>query len=275
MIGIVVDSSADLATDAPPVHVVPIGIRFGDETWSVPAGDDDAWRLRFWHRLQTERHLPETVAPPSSAYAAAFREVSATGVDGIVVITPSSRLSASHEAAVLAAESHPGPVPIRIIDSRTVSAAYGMIASTARSEAAAGASLDTVIGETLAERGRHATLIAMDTMENLRRGRRVRRGPELLATTLGLKPLLSVVDDTVTTAGPVRGRERALRRLLDRATALAPTSLVAVHSGSTELDRFVEALRERTGLPVPVAPLGPVLATHTGTGALGFVCRRS
>ena len=51
--------------------------------------------------------LPETAAPSVGRFLDAFRALSNEGADGVVVVCISSKISATHQAAVLAAEQFP------------------------------------------------------------------------------------------------------------------------------------------------------------------------
>ena len=108
MIRIVTDSSCDLPDDLLARHrisLVPLTIRFGDEEF---VDREELSVDGFWQRLTGGEVLPETAAPSVGRFQETFTRLNAGGADGIVVVCISSRISATHQAAVLAAEQFPG-----------------------------------------------------------------------------------------------------------------------------------------------------------------------
>jgi predicted DsbA family dithiol-disulfide isomerase len=102
-IRVVTDSSCDLPqalVDALRIEIVPLTIRFGDEEL---VDREELSTDEFWQRLESTKALPETAAPSAGAFEAKFRELLARGATGIVCINLSSRLSATMQAAQVAA----------------------------------------------------------------------------------------------------------------------------------------------------------------------------
>ena len=143
MIRIVTDSSCDLPADILERHriaVVPLTIRFGDEDFvdGEQLTVDD-----FWERMSTSEDLPETAAPAVGRFQETFRDLSAAGADGIVAVLISSAISATHQSATLAADQLTSGIPVRVVDSRLVSAAAGLSVLAAARAAEAGATIDS------------------------------------------------------------------------------------------------------------------------------------
>src|SRR5206468_4104635 len=123
---VVTDSSCDLPDDLVAEHgitVVPLSIRFGAEEL---VDRRDLTSEEFWSRCQTSPVLPETAAPSPGAFEAAFRQARESGADGIVCVNLSSKLSATIQAAAQAAKAVEADVPVRVIDSLSVSLGLGL-----------------------------------------------------------------------------------------------------------------------------------------------------
>lgn len=133
-------------------------------------------------------------------------------------------------------------IPVRVAEPKGVSYAYGMVALPAASAAARGVELEEVARSSAAVVGKSTTLIVVGTLEFLMRSRRIGRMQSWLATLLDLQPLQQSVDGVMTAAGPVRGRQRGRDLVASRASVC------------------------RTS-----AELRPVIACHTGPGAVGLV----
>ena len=112
---IIVDSTADLVPQAARrVKIVPLTIRFGEQEFIDGVTIDSR---KFYEMLVESDELPTT----SQANPAVFEEAFAEAVDQgheVVCITCSSRLSGTHQSAVIAAEEFPGKV--FVVDSRSI-----------------------------------------------------------------------------------------------------------------------------------------------------------
>jgi DegV family protein with EDD domain len=275
VIRIVTDSSCDLPDDVIERHriaIVPLTIRFGDEEF---VDREQLTKDDFWRRLTEGTVLPETAAPSVGRFLEVFRRLSDEGADGIVVICISSRISATHQAAVLAAEQYVGGIPIRVVDSALVTAALGLVVIEAAELAATGVGIDAVeaIAHTAAEASNiYATL---DTLEFLRRGGRIGGAQAFLGNLLNVKPIISFHDGTVEAAGRVRTRRKALAAVADHVAALGDRikRFGVIHSDPADLDEFLAAIRAVRDEEPLIARLGPVVGTHAGPGVAGVVYR--
>ncbi|MDH4306786.1 MAG: DegV family protein [Acidimicrobiia bacterium] len=274
MIRIVTDSSADLPTEVVDRHritVAPLTIRFGDEEY-VDRRDLDP--PTFWAKLGSAQSLPETAAPSAGTFLDAFRSVHADGASGVVAICLSSAISATYQSAVIAAED--APLPVKVVDSRTVSMALGLQVLHAATAAESGADLDGVVAAALSAVEHTDILAALDTLEFLKRGGRIGGAQAFIGGLLDVKPLITFADGAVAPAGRVRTRSKALAALVarvsDRASQLE--AVAVMHGGGAGVEALVDAIREAVpGIEPIVAELGPVVGTHSGPGVLAVAYR--
>lgn len=272
MIRIVTDSSCDLPQEEIARHriaVVPLTIRFGEDDF-VDGGDLDG--DQFWERLMAAPEAPSTAAPSIGRFQETFTRLSGEGADGILVVTLSSRISATHQAATLAAEQYPGGIPIQVIDSGLVSAALGLVALDAAETAAAGGSLDEVGAAARRAAAGSNLFAALDTLDHLRRGGRIGPAQAFFGSLLDFKPLITFADGEVAAAGRVRTRRRALEAVIAHLADLGDRvrRLAVVHSEPADLSSFVESVAETHGETAMLARLGPVVGTHAGPGVAGI-----
>jgi DegV family protein with EDD domain len=275
MIRIVTDSSCDLPDEVVARHrltVVPLTIRFGDEEL---VDREELSKDEFWERLTGGEALPETAAPSVGRFLEAFGRLSTEGADGVLVICLSSEVSATHQAAVLAAEGYAGGIPVRVVDSRLVSAALGLVVVEAAEAAAAGATIaetEQIAREAAANSNLLATL---DTLEFLKRGGRIGAAAAFFGSLLDLKPLIAFAGGVVAPAGRVRTRRKAVAAILDHVSGMADQiqSLSVIHSDPDDLESFQQALAELYPGDTMVARLGPVVGTHAGPGVVGVAYR--
>ncbi len=271
VVRVVTDSSCDLPAAVVKEHgitVVPLSIRFGDEEF---VDGRDLTPSAFWARSAASAVLPSTAAPSPGAFEQAFRDAAAAGASGVVCINLSSKLSATIQAAETAAKAMAGELPVRAVDSKSVSLGLGTICIEAAKAGAAGASVDEIVAmaEDMGARTRiHATL---DTLENLKKGGRIGAAKALMGTMLSVKPVIEVVDGAVEAGPKVRTRSKALQYLVDRVTAEPRLENLAVlHGDAPDVDAFIELLaphfpRER----IVIGQLGAVVGSHTGPRTIG------
>ncbi len=270
-IRIVTDSSCDLPDDVVTEHgvrIVPLSIRFGDE------GLIDREQLstsEFWARCAQQDTLPETAAPAPGQFEQVYRELADEGATGVVCISLSGALSATMQSAELAARSVADVVPVRVVDSRTVSLGVGTIVLACARLAAEGGSLDEV-EELARDRARRTRVFgALDTLENLKKGGRIGNARALLATALSIKPIIEVIDGQVEQGGKQRTRSKALKFLVDKVTEYEGriSDLAVLHADCSDVDQFVVMLRPHHDGEIVIGEIGPVIGTHAGRGTIG------
>jgi DegV family protein with EDD domain len=267
---VVTDSACDLPqelVDTLQIEIVPLTIRFGaDELVDREELSVEA----FWDRLRSSDVLPETAAPSAGAFEARFRSVIDGGADGVICINLSSRLSATMQAAQVAAGSVGGAVPIEVVDSLTCSMGLGQLCITAAERANAGDDLASIVAEVTDRRDRTRLFGTLDTLEFLKKGGRVGNARALLGSMLSIKPVIEVRDGVVEEAGKVRTRSKALRALADKVKEQPIDTLAVLHGQATDLDEFFPLIADvipRDDIITGV--VGPVIGTHAGPGVLG------
>lgn len=267
---VVTDSACDLPqelVDELGIEIVPLTIRFGsDEFVDRVELSTDA----FWERLRSSDVLPETAAPSAGAFEACFRRLADDGATGILCVNLSSRLSATMQAAQVAAASLGDACPVRVVDSLTCSMGLGALGLTAARMAAAGDDLDTITKEVEDRRDRTQLYGTLDTLEFLKKGGRIGNARALLGSMLSIKPVVEVRDGVVEEAGKVRTRSKALRAIADKVRAQPIDSLAVLHGQAEDLDEFLALIDDvQLDDEVVVGVVGPVIGTHAGPGVLG------
>jgi DegV family protein with EDD domain len=267
---VVTDSACDLPDDLIEnlgIEVVPLTIRFGHEEL---VDRKELSTEEFWRRLAQSDVLPETSAPSAGAFEETFRRLAGDGATGIVCINLSSKLSATMQAAQVAAQAVQDACPVTVIDSLLVSMGLGNLCITAAECAADGDSLESVVSDVIDRRNRTKLYGTLDTLEYLKKGGRVGNARALLGSMLAIKPVVEVRDGQVEEAGKVRTRSKALRLLVDRVKE-GPFENLAVLDGNApdrdELLNLLEPLSPRD--EIVVGQIGPVIGTHAGPRVIG------
>jgi len=267
---VVTDSACDLPDDLVAklgIEVVPLSIRFGSEEF---VDRQDLSTEEFWRRLGESPVLPETSAPSAGAFEKVFRALADDGATGIVCINLSSKLSATMQAAQVAAKAVGDSCPVEVVDSLHVTMGLGNLCLAAARNAAAGDSLAAIVADVVDRRDRTKLYGTLDTLEFLKKGGRVGNARALLGSMLAIKPVVEVRDGVVEEAGKVRTRSKALRLLVDKVKAEPLESLAVMHGQAPDLDELLDMLDPLVPRSeIVVGQVGPVIGTHAGPRVIG------
>lgn len=269
---IVTDSACDLTDQLVKEHgviVVPLTIRFGSEEL------EDRRQLtpaEFWDRCRGKGALPETSAPSPGAFQAAYRQAADEGADSILCLTISSRVSGTYGSAVTAADSF-STVPVRVIDTYTLTMGQGLLVIAAAEDAAAGKSLDEIVALTEDRIPRTRIYGVLGGLEHLQRLGRIGSARALLGSVLNIKPVIQLKDGEVAEESKQRTRTRALAYLVDKVKADAPLERIGIVDGACDdIAEVISKLQDlATQHPLLSVDLGPVVGTHAGPNTVG-VC---
>ncbi|HVL05540.1 MAG TPA: DegV family protein [Acidimicrobiales bacterium] len=268
---IVTDSSCDLPDALVAelgIEVVPLKIRFGTEELVDRV---DLSPSEFWARCSTSAELPSTAAPAPGAFEEVFRKAADAGAGGVVCVNLSSKLSATGESAQAAARAVADVVPVKVVDSLSVTLGLGMIAVESARRAAAGAGLEEIVA--LAEDMARRTKVfgSLDTLEYLKKGGRIGAAQALLGSILSIKPCIEVVDGKVEPGPKQRTRSRALQWLADQVGAVEGVENLAVlHGDAPDVDTLTGLLQAHFPREqIVVGQLGAVVGAHTGPRTIG------
>ena len=271
---LVLDSTSDYA-DAQArfsnVRVVPLYVRFGDDTYR------DYVELppeRFFEKLRAADVLPQTSQPTPQDFAAVYAELEPYA--RIYSLHVSAALSGTFRSAELAA-AEVGGGKVRVVDTRSASLAIAMLAQAIQRRLARGTTDDEIAA--LVERFHRdcGVVFTVETLEYLQRGGRIGRAAALAGSLLNVRPVLAIEDGVVVAVARVRGRQKALAEFEKRlvaATQDRPGVRVAIaHADAAEwvgtLSELVWRVRPKAEIEL-TSTLGAVVATHTGPGAVGF-----
>ncbi len=278
-VAIVTDSTAYLPAGAlarapVPISVVPLHVVIAGEQRREGVDvsvADLAAALRAFRPVSTSQ-------PPPSDFLDVYQRVIEQGAHEIVSLHLSGQMSGTVTGARVAANQV--PVPVHVVDSRTLGMALGYAVLAAAEAAARGA--DAAAVAALARRRANASLLVfcVDTLEYLRRGGRIGSASALLGSALAIKPILALKEGHIEPIEKVRTASRALSRMVDLAVSFAHSAAaahvdVAVQhlDSAVRADEVAAALRARlpNAREVLVGELGAVVGAHVGPGTLAIV----
>ncbi|MFW6125613.1 MAG: DegV family protein [Chloroflexota bacterium] len=218
----------------------------------------------------------ETSALSPGALVEGYRRLSADYED-MLVLTLSSKLSAFFNTASVAAEQFRRESPqttIRIVDSRTVSGAQGLVAMALARAAAKGMDLDGLVNLAHEVRGKTGGLMLLDTLRYIYRTGRMTKNEALEAAKLNIKPLnVMSQEGTVELAEMVRKRSDGYVKVVEVIKKEADTDALHFIVSHADAPQYAEALmkvldREFNCLSMLVSDYSPVMGYGAGPGAL-------
>jgi fatty acid kinase fatty acid binding subunit len=273
---VVLDSTSDFV-DARERHanmrIVPLYVLFD----GVPLRDQvDIAPAAFYERLAAARTLPTTSQPTPEDFLACYRELLDAGYVRIWSLHLSSKLSGTYESARRAADELGGG-HVRPVDTGTASLACALLAEAIDRRLVRGTS-DEEIEELVGRFERtNRVVFTCATLEYLQKGGRIGKAQALAGSLLNVKPILEIRDGVVEPVGRVRGRQKALeefgRLFTDDTQDRDGLRTAIAHANAPEwvdvLTDLVARARPRATVDL-VEPLGAVVGTHAGPGAVGF-----
>jgi len=269
-VAIVTDSVADLPPQVAEefgITVVPLVVRFGTDLYRDGL---DLSPDQFYEKLRTSKVLPATSVPPPVAFADAYDKL-AEKTNEIVVISLTSKLSATYQVALQAIGLMKKQCRVEVLDSQWAVMAQGFITIAAAKAAQSGASLDEVLDVACHTMHRVDMLAAFDTLEYLERGGRIGKAQAFLGSLLKINPIIGLRDGEVYPYGRERSRAKAIDRLYNFATSFGNIEGLAVEY-ATDLDeanRLVRRLHSKyPQVPIYLSRATPVIGTHTGPGLI-------
>jgi DegV family protein with EDD domain len=271
-IRVVTDSACDIPEEVARrlnIDIVSLSIRFGDEELTDRL---DLTPEAFWAKCKASKTLPETAAPSPGAFQAAYERAKADNCDGVIVLTLSALLSATNQSAVLGSEAVAGTLAVRVIDTKAVSMAQGLLVIDVAELAATGADLDQLVAHAESLVAKVGVVAMLDTLEHLIKGGRVGGARALLGQVLSIKPLLELKDGVVAEAGRQRTRSKALVAIAEVVKSHAPLKRLAlVHGASSEVAALEALVADiDTQNAIIVTDMGPVVGAHGGPGIIGL-----
>ena len=277
---IVTDSGMDVSPgqlDGFDVVQVPLKIELDDKTYLSGV---DIQPEEFYELLLTTDSLPITSLPSPGEFADVYRKHISDGP--ILVVHISSGLSNTFQAAHAGADLVP-EADVHFIDTMTLSGAQGWQVEAAARAAKAGWSLEKT--EALVKKVRDATetIYTLPDLRYLIHGGRIGHLKGLMASVLGIKPLIGVnkADGKYFERGKSPTFNRALESIAKTIAKEIPegTKLRTqiAHTANPEgAKRLHEEMDKRFDCQwMPDSTVAPVLGAHTGRGLVGIFYARA
>ncbi|MBO7252180.1 MAG: DegV family protein [Oscillospiraceae bacterium] len=272
MVKIVVDSTADMQQEvAQRVSIVRLTVRFGEKEY-ISGVDIDG--KKFYEMLIESDVLPTTSQAAPYAFAEKFEQALADGSE-VVCLTCASKLSGTHQSALIAAQEYPGKV--HVVDSGTIAIGLGILTEYALKLVDSGMDAREIVRKLERKRDDIRLLAMVDTLEYLKKGGRISAATAMAGSLLNIKPVLTIDAGEIRVLGKARGSRQANNLLvqeIEKAGGVDFTKpLMLGYTGLSDavLEKYIAdsaALWQNHTQSLPCAIVGSVVGTHVGPGAV-------
>lgn len=277
---IVTDSGADLTKEeCEEIGVTMLPLKVEVDGVSYQSGVDITPET-FYNLMDSAQSMPKTSTPSIGEFEDAYRRLAAEDPD-ILSIHLSSGLSATYSAA-LTASKMVGNADIVVIDTKTLSAGTAWQVKAAVEMVKAGLSKQSVVAKLQQIQDATYTYFTLPDLKYLIAGGRISHLKGLLASLLGIKPVIEVSkeDGKYYDRGKKRSFMSAIQDLPQQILKKIPAgSAIKVQLCSADNPSGAQIAKEAMDKVfkcewLPTATLGTALGAHTGRGLVGVICAR-
>lgn len=270
---IVTDSTADLTTELIEqynINVIPLTIQIDGESF-IDGVDIKA--EEFLEKMSIAKELPKSSQPSSGVFKELYDELGKDG-DQVISIHMTGGMSGTVKSAQAAAEMTESDVTV--IDSKFISFALSFQVEEAAKMASNGETKEAIIQKVEDIRKKTDLFVVVDTLDNLVKGGRIGKGKAMIGSLLSIKPIASLAGGEYTPIAKVRSHKQVVNYLFDRYIADTKGKVVKAvgisHANGFSMAKpLMNLIKESGFLDIQVSFTSPVISTHTGPGAIGFM----
>ncbi len=214
---IVVDSCCELPQELRKderFEIVPLTLIVGSQY--EKEDDEDFDQREFLDAVAACQECPRSACPSPERYQEAYR----TTAERVYVVTLSSKLSGSHNSAVLGKNLYHeqyGEKDICVIDSKSASCGETQIVYRIMELEEQGLSFEEVTEQIEQFIREMNTYFVLENLDTLRKNGRLSGVKALVASTLNIKPVMRDDDGSIVQLGQGVGMKKALARMADTA----------------------------------------------------------
>lgn len=274
-IKIVTDSTADLPLsllNQYDIHIIPLKVIFEDQIYREGM---DISVQEFYSKLAQAKQLPTTSQPSPGEFQELYEKLTEDG-SSVISIHISAKMSGTLQSAQMAKSNLPDR-DIRIIDSQLVTIALGLVVIAAAKAVKDDKSIDEVEKIAYEVASKVKIYFIVDSFENLQKGGRIGKATALLGTVLNIKPILTVDDGIVAPFEKIRGKGKAIERIISLLQEYAQTNTLS-YLAVFHADALNDAVNLHEKLVAQIKPcenfigdIGAVVGTHAGSGTMGII----
>lgn len=272
-IHIVTDSTADLDKkdiERYGLHVVPLTLQIDNKTYIDGV---DIKPEEFLNKMASAKELPKSSQPAVGVFNELYDQL---GQDGSAVISihMTGGMSGTVKSAEAAAEMT--DTNVTVMDSMYISHGLTFQVLEAAQMAEAGHTVKEICERITEVRLQTKLFVVVDKLDNLIKGGRIGKGRGLIGSLLKIKPIATLQDGVYTPVAQVRSHRQVIAYLFKAFTEETAGKIIRgvgiTHANGLAIAEPLKKLIEETGITnVSFTFTTPIISTHTGEGAIGFM----
>jgi DegV family protein with EDD domain len=278
-IKILTDSASDITLDQVKeydIGFIPICLTFDGE--KVLEDKYDIKIDEFYKRLRETGDIPKTTQITPGKFSEVFTSY-ADEYDELIVFLLGSNTSGTFQNAfnAKAEVEEETNLKIHLIDTQLLSMGYGYPAIRAAQMVKEGLSSEEIIAKCEAMIKSCYTLFAVETLDFLKKGGRIKTPTAIIGGMLDIRPILTVADGLVHAIEKVKGEKKVFPKFMDllapKIAEMKNPKIIILDSDVPEKAEKLKAIiKEKLDLDVTVSgPVGVIIGAHAGPGVLGVI----
>lgn len=273
-IKIVTDSTCDLNDELISkwgIIVVPLSISINGKNYLDRV---EISPKEFMEKMKASPELPKSSQPPAGEFLKVYDDLAADGYE-IISIHMTGGMSGTVRSAESAAQMTSAKV--HVVDSRFISKALAFQVLEAARMAAEGKTSEDIVTRLDEIKNQTRLFVVVDTLENLVKGGRIGKGKAMIGSLLNIKPIASLEGGEYTPVSKARSHSQVVKYLKNQFASDVDgrkiTGVGLVHAEGWGLaEKIKEAVYEVSGYDdLTIEETTPIVSTHTGPGAIGFM----
>lgn len=272
-IHIVTDSTADFTKELIKkynIHVVPLTIQIDGEQYIDGVNIQPP---EFLEKMAVSKELPKSSQPAVGVFKELYDQLGQNG-DQVISIHMTGGMSGTLKSAQAAVEMTDSDVTV--IDSMFITFALSFQVEAAAIMAANGETKEAILKKIEEIRINSNLFVVLDTLDNMVKGGRIGKGKAMIGSLLSIKPIASLEGGVYNPVAKVRSYKQVVSYLFDRYIEDTKGKVVKAvgisHANALNMATPLIKLIEQTGFKdIKVSITSPVISTHTGPGAIGFM----
>ena len=273
-IKIIIDSSSDISMEEASklgVEMLSMQVAFGEEVYydGVNLLPND-----FYNKLTNSNVLPKTSQITPFRFSEKIEELVNQGHE-VIVITISSKLSATYSSAVNACQQFPDKA--FAVDSLNAASGERILCLYALKLIEEGYKVEEIVNKLNEIKEKIVVIACVDTLEYLKKGGRISSTTAMAGELLSIKPIIGVIDGEVKMISKAVGLRRAYKALdllIDGKNIDFNLPYCFVYSGTdkTNLLKYLEVSSHKNQFTkIDINQIGSTIGTHVGCGAVGII----
>lgn len=270
---IVTDSTANITQkliEQFHIHVVPLTIQIDGESYIDGVNMQPE---EFLEKMAVSKELPKSSQPAVGVFKELYDKLGENG-DQVISIHMTGGMSGTVKSAQTAAGLTDSDVTV--FDSRFISFALSFQVEEAAKMAAKGETKEAIMEKIADIRSKTNLFVVVDTLENLVKGGRIGKGKAMIGSLLSIKPIASLEGGEYTPVAKVRSHKQVVNYLYNQFLEDTKGKIVKAvgiaHANGLPMATPLMKLIEESGFKhTQVSFTSPVISTHTGPGAIGFM----